>query len=180
MPRVIVIGGSPGSGKSTLARGLQSSLDAVWIDFGRLREFHLKPDWSNQGPEEEALTFENLISIVRNYVAHGWANIIVDDLRDARVRQIPQVLSGVHFCILTLTVCNEAELRLRITQRNDGWKDGDGAIAWNRLIIGRPAVAGERMIETSSKSEAQILTEALAVLREREPKVLHEKNVCDD
>jgi predicted kinase len=164
VPRVIVIGGSPGAGKSTLARGLQSELGAAWVDFGRLREFHLKPDWSNQSAAEESLTFDNLISILRNYVAHGWAYIIVDDLRDERIRQIPKALTGIDFRILTLTVQSETELRRRIVERNDGWKNCDAAIAWNHSVIIRALVEREHRIETFTKSQSQVLAEALAAL----------------
>ena len=61
--RVIVIGGAPGTGKSTLARALRNLLNAPWIEFGRLREFHLKPDWSDQSEAEESMAFENLGSV---------------------------------------------------------------------------------------------------------------------
>ena len=95
MPQLIVIGGAPGSGKSTLAGSLRAILRGPVIDFGRLREFHLERDWSNQSAEEEAMTFENLLSIIRNYVRHGHRNIIVEDLQDHRVQQIPTALHDV-------------------------------------------------------------------------------------
>ena len=72
MPESIVIGGAPGCGKSTLAAQLRALLRGPWIDFGRLRKFHLERDWSNEGHEEEAMTFENLSSIIRNYIRHGY------------------------------------------------------------------------------------------------------------
>src|SRR5687768_4894450 len=102
MPGLIVIGGAPGSGKSTLAAELRSQLQGPWIDFGRLREFHLRNDWSDQSEEEESMTFENLLYILRNYLRYGFSNIIVDDLRDHRVQQIPSLMNGVPLHILTL------------------------------------------------------------------------------
>jgi adenylate kinase family enzyme len=93
--RLIVIGGAPGSGKSTLAAQLRDLLRGPWIDFGKLREFHLERDWSNQSDEEEAMAFENLVGIIRNYVRHGYRNIIVEDFQDRRVQQVPLVLHDV-------------------------------------------------------------------------------------
>src|SRR4029077_933917 len=118
-------GGAPGCGKSTLAMQLRSALRGPWIDFGRLREFHLDRDWSNQSADEETMTFENLQSIIRNYVRHGYHNIIVDDLQDHRIRQLPHILHDVRFQIMTLIVSDPSELRRRIVSRNDGWKDAD-------------------------------------------------------
>src|SRR5215218_5326614 len=92
MPELIVIGGAPGCGKSTLAAQLRALLHGPWIDFGRLREFHLERDWSNESREEEQMTFESLLSIIRSYIRHGYRNIIVDDVRDDRIQQIPSVL----------------------------------------------------------------------------------------
>src|SRR3954467_13070947 len=146
MPELIVIGGAPGSGKSTLAAGLRALLRGPWIDFGRLREFHLERDWSNQSPEEELMTFENLLGIIRNYVRHGYTNIIVDDLRDHRIQQIPSALHDVPLQILTLVVSNASELKRRIISRNDGWRDPDAAVEWNQSVIDRACVERERKI----------------------------------
>src|SRR5688500_6795109 len=120
MPGLIVIGGSPGAGKSTLAAHLRAQLGGPWIDFGRLREFHLNADWSDQSAAEEQMTFENLVYIIRNYLQHGYSSIIVDDLRDHRIQQIPAVLADTDFRILTLVTQDDDELSARITTRNDG------------------------------------------------------------
>jgi chloramphenicol 3-O-phosphotransferase len=163
-PPVIVIGGAPGSGKSTLARGLRAAFPSPWVDFGRLRAFHLRPDWSDQSPAEELLTFENLIAILGNYARHGYRNVLVDDLRDERIRQIPDALAGIDFRIITLTLSDENELRTRIVERNDGWRNCDAAVVWNRQVIDRPAVVRESKIDTSAQSVAAVLADALALL----------------
>jgi predicted kinase len=164
MPELIVIGGAPGCGKSTLAAQLQALLRGPWIDFGRLREFHLERDWSNESPEEEAMTFENLLSIIRNYIRHGYRYIIVDDLRDNRIQQVPSVLRDVSLRIVTLVVSNPAELRRRIETRNDGWKDAEAAVAWNQRVLERACVAHECKIDVTNKSPGAVLDEVLGEL----------------
>src|SRR5215213_9952021 len=146
MLELIVIGGAPGCGKSTLAMQLRSVLRGPWIDFGKLREFHLEPDWSNQSTDEESISFENLQGIIRNYVRHGYRNIVVDDLQEHRIQQVPQVLHDVAFQIVTLVVSDPSELRRRIVSRNAGWKDAGAAIAWNQSVNDRACVDREQKI----------------------------------
>jgi broad-specificity NMP kinase len=162
-PRLIVIAGAPGSGKSTLAAELRSRLKSPHIDFGKLREFHLEPDWSNQSVEEREMSFENLIALIKSYAYHGRTNILVDDLQDAHATALPHLLE-LQVCIVTLTLSDDDELRRRIAIRNDGWKDPDTAVAWNHDVIKRPAVAGEHRIDVTHKTPAQVVEETLGIL----------------
>src|SRR5262245_3740151 len=111
MPTVIVMAGAPGCGKSTLAAALRARLKCPWIDFGRLREFHLERDWSNATDTEEAMTFENLISMTRNYICHGYEHVIIDDLRYPRALEMPGMLADVPVKLLTLVMSDPAELK---------------------------------------------------------------------
>jgi len=164
MPELIIIGGAPGCGKSTLAMQLRDLLRGPWIDFGRLREFHLDRDWSNQSSEEETMTFENLLSIIRNYIRHNYRNIIVDDLRDDRIQQVPGVLNDVSLRIVTLVVSDPSELKRRIMIRNDGWKDAEAAVAWNQRVLQRACVAHECKIDVMNKSPSAVFDEVLGEL----------------
>jgi hypothetical protein len=138
------------------------------IDFGKLREFHLLRDWSDQSAVEEELAFENLVFVVRNYLRRGYAHVIVEDLKDFRVVQMAEVFAEVKPAIVTLVLRNEAELRRRVAERDLGWKDGDGAAAINAQIRERGEVRGERKIEVGGKTVEEVGEEAMGVMEVRE------------
>ena len=133
-------------GKSTLARMIWERRGCPWIDYGRLREFHLRPDWSNENAEEEAMTFENLICIVQNYWRHGYPEVLVDDLRDHRIVQIASAFPAARVDIVTLTMSD--------------------ASAWNEAVLARPAAAGEVKLDVTNLSPEEVFRRAEAVLGE--------------
>ena len=137
------------------------------IDFGKLREFHLERDWSNQSAAEEEIAFENLVFIVRNYLQRGYEHIIVEDLKDFRVQQMAEVFADAKPRIVTLVLRDGAELRRRIAQRNEGWTNADGAVEINREILERGEMVGERKIDVSGKTPGQVAQEAMRVLEKR-------------
>ena len=151
MTDLLVIAGSPGSGKSTVAQLVRAEIASPFIEFSSLREFHLDREWKTQNPAEEAMAFENLIYIVKNYVRHGWKNVVVTDLKDFRVVQTPEVFGDLNFLIATLVVDSDDEIAHRIRTRNDGWKDVEGAVTWNRHVQNREAVEGEHKIDNSHR-----------------------------
>ena len=146
---LIVIAGAPGSGKTTVADLLHGTLESPYIDFGYIREFHLDREWKNQSPREEQMSFENLVYILKNYICYGYKNIIVTDLQDFRVQQIPELFAEHSYLIATLVITSDNELALRIRNRNDGFRDAQRALAWNKEIQERPLVAGEHRIDNT-------------------------------
>jgi cytidylate kinase len=146
---LIVIAGAPGSGKTTVAGLLHRTLASPFIDFGYIREFHLDPEWKTQSPREEQMSFENLVYIINNYIRYGYKNIIVTDLKDFRVQQIPDLFAGHSYLIATMIIRNDDELALRIRNRDDGWRDVPRAQDWNKQIQERPLLAGEHRIDNT-------------------------------
>src|SRR3989344_5103023 len=65
----IFIAGSPGSGKTTISNHLKEKLkNPPMIDFGWIREFHLDREWKKANKEEEQMSYENLVFILKNRV----------------------------------------------------------------------------------------------------------------
>ena len=114
MPSLLFIGGAPGSGKTTVSRLLHETFQSVMIDFGTLREFHLDNLWTKQSEKEEQMAFENLVFILKNYIRNGYKNVIVNDLKDFRIEQIPEVFADDDYLIVTLVLHNDNELRTRV------------------------------------------------------------------
>ena len=170
MTDLLVIAGSPGSGKTTVGELLHAELASPYIDFGWLREFHLDREWKMENPREEEMAFENLIFIVGNYVRHGWKNVVVTDLKDFRVVQTPEVFGDLNFLIATLVVDNDEEIAYRIRTRNDGWKDVNGAVNWNRNVRNREAVKGEHKIDNSHRDPQKTVDAIMALLGNQDAK----------
>src|SRR3989344_461172 len=87
MKKLIVISGSPGSGKSTICSLLKEKLNSPYIEFSSLQEFHLNNEWTNWNEDGEKMAFENLIFVLKNYIKHGYKNVILTDLRDEKVQE---------------------------------------------------------------------------------------------
>ncbi len=166
MKDLIVIAGAPGIGKTTISELLAKELNSFVLDFGRLREIHLDREWSNQSKEEEQMAFENLVFVLNNYQKHNYKNIILTDLQDFRVKQIPDVLNNFNFVIITLFSTDDEELRKRVTEpRDSGWKDAEGSVGWNKEVEERPVVKGEYKIDTTSQSPEETLRSVLEVIK---------------
>lgn len=110
------------------------------------------------------MAFETLICVIRNYLRHGYSNIIIDDLQDHRVQQIANVLHDVPVQIVTLVLSDTSELRRRISSRKDGWKDAEAAVAWNQRVMARACVNHERKIDVTGKSPLAVFAEVLKIL----------------
>ena len=168
MTDLLVIAGSPGSGKTTVGELLHTKLASPYIDFGCIREFHVDREWKTESLQEEQMSFENLVYIVENYVRHGWKNVIVTDLKDFRVVQTPEVFSRLNFLIATLVVDNDDEIAHRIRTRNDGWKDVEGAVKWNKHVRDRRPINGEYKLDNSHRDPRATADAILGLLDKEE------------
>ena len=163
MPSLIFIGGAPGSGKTTVSNLLHETFQSVMIDYGILREFHLDTWWTKQSEKEEQMTFENLVFIGKNYIRNGYKNVIVNDLKDFRIEQIPEAFAEDDFLIVTLFVHDDDELRARVLNptRDSGFRDAERALAWNRAVIERPAVRNEYKLDNTLNTPEETAREII-------------------
>ncbi len=162
MKDLIIIAGAPGSGKSTVCALLLKELDSVWIDFGKLREFHLDREWNKANETEEKMTFENLIFMVENYLKHGYKNIIVDDIRDFRVGELHNLFKS---SMVISLYASDSEIEKRITSRNDGWKDIEKAVKWNQDIQAQPESERSYKIDNTDLSPEETVGKILNILK---------------
>ena len=154
MKDLIVISGAPGSGKTTVSKLLQKRLGfPPLLDFGDIRAFHLDEKCSNQSKEEEKMSFENLLFILRNYFRHGYRNVIVNDLLDFRVKEIPRRFRSYDFLIASLIIENNEELTKRVLgERDSGYRDVSSALEWNRKLMERKLLRNEVRIANTHRS----------------------------
>lgn len=153
---LLIVAGAPGSGKTTIAQLLHAEMGGALVDLGHLRQFHLDDNWSNASSREESMAFENLLYIICNYFRHNYAPVIVTDLQDFRVQEMPVHFRHDDFIIATLVVHDDAELKRRvlIPERDSGYRDYARSIAWNQAIIDRPAVQNEVKIDNTLSDPA--------------------------
>jgi broad-specificity NMP kinase len=163
MVDLIVIAGAPGSGKSTICRELRKKLGSPLIEYGWIREFHLDREWKNQSSEEEQLSFENLVYILENYIRRGWKNVIVTDLRDFRVEQIPRVFAHADVLVATLIVSIEA-LTLRLKSREEGFRNVEEALEWNKHVQLRDLLPNEYRIVNTNGSAVRAADRIIALI----------------
>ncbi len=152
---LLVIAGAPGSGKTTVSNILYATLQSPYIDFGDVRNFHLDRQWSNQSPREEQMSFENLVYILKNYIRYGYKNVILNDLKDSRVQQIPELFAEYNYLIASLVIESDDELAARIRNRNSGFTNVERALEWNKEIQQRPLLAGEHRVDNMRNNPQQ-------------------------
>ena len=165
----LFIAGAPGSGKSTLARVLHQRLNSPMFEFAWIPEFRL--DVYNSQAREEALSFENLVWVVKNYVRHGYQDVIVTDLNDLRHRELHLRFGRYKYLLLTLVVEDDDLLRRRVLDesRPSGYRDAEAAIRHNRMIMGRSLLPSEYRLDNTNRDLAEVLGEAMALIEEPPP-----------
>ncbi|WP_366289848.1 AAA family ATPase [Paenibacillus sp. AN1007] len=179
----IILHGAAGTGKSTLSKRLHEHLTSPYFEFGWIPEFRsLNPSIQITQKEEEQLAFENLMLVVKNYNQHGFKNIIITDLDDARIREIPIQFEGFNYIILTL-YCDEDEvIRERIENRDNGnsYSDWEQSIQLNSLIRRRNKLPNEYRIHNSSNDIEGALEVLLDYLGTHVPSRNSETQVSKD
>jgi chloramphenicol 3-O-phosphotransferase len=164
----IFINGSPGAGKSSVCELIQQDKSWPSIDFGCLRVFHLNREWSNTSAEEEQMSFENLVFILKNYNRYGYKNILINDLTDPKIQQLPNYLSHEEFkyLIVTLTVSDDAILKQRVLEptRDSGFRNFERAIEWNGMLKTRELYWNEVKLDNTKMTVKETADRILEIV----------------
>ena len=164
----VFINGTPGAGKSSVCELIQKNKSWPSIDFGCLRVFHLDPEWLNVSAEEEQMSFENLVFILKNYHYYGYKNILINDLTDAKIQQLPKYLSHDEFkyLIVTLTVNDDAILKRRVLEptRDSGFRNFERAIEYNGLLKTRELYRNEVRLDNTKMTVAETADRVLEIV----------------
>ncbi|NLZ45228.1 MAG: hypothetical protein GX896_00890 [Clostridiales bacterium] len=173
----IIIGGSPGNGKTTIATHLHKRLHSPWFEFGWIPEFNnLNPHTKISMSKEELISFENLVMVCKNYKRHGFKNIILTDLVDKRMMDIPIVFNNNTFVIISLYSENNSVIKHRILNRDNGnqYKDYEASIATNEIVKNRALLPNEYRIRTDNQTPDEITDKVISVIS------THVHNNCYD
>ena len=158
MKDIIFIAGAPGSDKSTIAKILRSRLGSPLFEFGWIPEFRNTGEGKISYSEEASLAFENLTLVTKNYVKHGFKNIIITDLDNEFIQQIPELFKDYDFMIYTLRLDEEMILKERVLDetRSSEYRDWEKALEINRLLKDRQPFVNEVFINVTSQSAEEI------------------------
>ena len=163
---IIVVHGSPGNGKTTIAAKLHEHFKSPWFEFGWIPEFtKLNPHTSISMKEEEQLSFENVVLVAKNYLKHGYENVILSDFNDVRMLDIPQVFAGSRFVIITLYSEDDEVIKNRILTRDNGndFKDFEQSINSNQMTKRRKLLPNEYRIRSDNQTPETIVEEILSI-----------------
>lgn len=165
----IIVHGSPGNGKTTIAKELHRRLESPWFEFGWIPEFTQKNPYTRiTQKEEEQMSFENLVLVCKNYIAHGFENILLTDLDDIRMLDIPQVFKEYRYVIITLYSESDDVLKERILTRDNGndFRNWEESLKTNQLILNRKTLPNEYRIRSDNQAPEQIGDIAMKILNE--------------
>lgn len=158
--------GAPGAGKSSVARRVHERLGTPYFEFGWIPEFRQLRHEALTYEQEEALSFENLALVLKNYRRRGFDRIVVTDLRDPIVRRVPRVFARTNWALLTLTLSDDELVKARVLDetRSSGYRDWEEAIALNRLYQTRPLLPRETRLDVTALSVDGVADRAIALL----------------
>lgn len=167
MADLIVVHSSPGNGKTTISSKLHEFYKTPWFEFGWIPEFrNLNPHTEISYMDEEKMTFESLVLVAKNYIRHGFGNVILSDLNDRRMIDIANEFKDYRFVIVTLYSEDDEIIKSRILERNNGntYKNFEESIEINRKIKQRKLLPNEYRIRTDNHSDDEVAEQVKQII----------------
>ncbi|MBO0992876.1 hypothetical protein [Bacillus sp. SD088] len=150
-----------------MARKLHKYYKSPYFEFGWIPEFRsLTPSTNISQKQEEQLSFENLIMVAKNYNRHGYKNVILTDLDDVRMIDIPNVFANYNYVIITLYVDWDEVIKHRIMTRDNGnqFEEWEQSVKTNVLIQQRQKLPNEYRILNSRDDTEMTFTKIKDIL----------------
>lgn len=166
MKDLIFIAGAPGSGKSTIAKALHEKFGTPMFEFGWIPEFQNTGGRTLSYTEEESLSFENLILVAKNYAKHGFKNVIITDLNNDFIAQLPELFTDYDFAIYTLRILDDEILKSRVLDesRSSEYRDWEKALKINNELKNREPFKNEKFIDIATHPLGQIVEQIYSEL----------------
>ena len=125
---------------------------------------------SNVSAEEEQMSFENLIFILKNYYRYGYKNILINDLTDTKIQQLPNYLSHDEFkyLIITLIVNDDEILKERVLEptRDSGFRNFKRAIEYNAVLKSRELYRNEVRLNNTKMTVNETVDRVLEIINQ--------------
>lgn len=165
MYNFIFILGAQGAGKTTLARILKQKLNSTHIDFDWIRGFHLNATWSNTSVSEETMSLENLSLLLKNYVKHGYQNVIVSGLSKENISLL-DALKDYRSILFTLYLTDDQILKERVLNetRDSGFRDFEASIASNKILRNETPSEIENKIDNTNQTPEETAQQIVEIL----------------
>lgn len=166
MKDYIFIIGPSAVGKTTLAKSLCNHYKGVYIEQNMVPEFNI-PEVFDEGVFEEKICWENTLQQIKFFHNKGFKNIIALDFDDLRTREIPKIFKGTNFITLKLVSSNPSQIEEQMIKRHnegEGLFDLENIKRSNEVILKRPLLPNEQIIDIYGKSADDVLQEAILMI----------------
>ena len=171
MEYIFIIGPSA-VGKTTLARKLHSHYGGVYLEQNMVPEFSVPQDAEDPGLFEEQLCWDNVLLQLRFFRGRGFEPVVALDFDDWRARELPLLFRGSRFIILRLVSRDPEQIRRQMLYRRDhegGLFAPEQVERSNRVIMERPLLPNEVMIDVAGKSPEEVFGTAVEIIDRFEP-----------
>jgi predicted kinase len=166
LPDLIILGGAPGVGKSTLMSKLRAHFqNPPTIEFSDVRNLYLDSKWERASPSEERMAFDILLYALRIILSKGIKPVLLTDFQEQRLLTFQEAFREYRYRIVTLYAEEDELVRERVIARDDGFKDHEAAMRWNREVRLRASLPREDKIRVDQLSEAAVFERCLETLR---------------